>query len=110
MMLATCLVIFACSALYYKYSVKAIILSCLVTVVFLVFIVILSYHILLAILKYRSAKSSSAEKAFQYLASFINSDGTPPTFNRYQPINNGEERQPTPQFREPLLDVSYGST
>ena len=77
--------------------------------VFLVFMLILSYHILLAVLMCCSThlKSSFAEKAFRYLASFINDTGPHVS---YQPINNGGERQPTPQFREPLLDVSYGST
>ena len=106
-MLMLCLIVYACSELYYKYSVAVITLSSLVAVVFLVFI---SYHILLAILKYCSSKSSSAEKAFQYLASLIGCDDAPPTYNAYQPINGSVERKPTPQFREPLLDVSYGST
>ena len=109
-MLMLCLIVYACSELYYKYSVAVITLSSLVTVVFLVFIVILSYHILLAILKYFSTKSSSAEKTFQYLTSFINCDGAPLTYNVYQPINISYKGQPTPQFREPLLDASYGST
>ena len=107
MMLATCFVVYACSAFYDQFSVTVIILSTLVTLVLLVFIAILSYHILLAILMYRRSNSSSAEKAFRYLASFIDDDtGTPDV--SYQPIIN--ERQSTPQFREPLLDFSYGST
>ena len=107
MMLATCFVVYACSALYYQFSVTVIILSTLVTLVLLVFIVILSYHIILAILMYRRSKSSSAEKAFRYLASFIDDD-TGTSNVSYQPIIN--ERQSSLQFREPLLDVSYGST
>ena len=107
MMLATCFVVYTCSALYYQFSVTVVILSSLVTLVLFVFIAILSYHILLAILMYRRSNSSSAEKAFRYLASFIDDDtGTPN--ESYQPIIN--ERQSTLQFREPLLDVSYGST
>ena len=113
MMVVLCLVLYACSALalYDKsmYLIELFIISSLATVIFLVFMVILSYHILLAVLMCCSTrlKSSFAEKAFRYLTSFINDTGT---HMSYQPINNGDERQPTPQFREPLIDVSYGST
>ena len=102
MMLAICLVIYTCSAFYYQYSVTVIILSALVILVFFLFIVIIGYHIILAILMYHRSKSSSAEKAFQYLSSFIGYDA----FVSYETINNETE----PQFREPLLDMSYGST
>ena len=107
MMLVTCFVVYTCSAFYDQFSATVIILSTLVTLVLLVFIVILSYHILLAILMYRRSNSSSAEKAFRYLASFIDDDTGTPNVS-YQPIIN--ERQSSLQFREPLLDVSYGST
>ena len=115
MMTVLCLVLYACSALalglqdYSMYLAELFIISSLATVIFLVFMVILSYHILLAVLMCCSTrlKSSPAEKAYRYLASFINDTGPHVS---YQPINNGGERQPTPQFREPLLDVSYGST
>ena len=108
MMLAICLVVYGCSALYdHQYTVTVTYLSLLVVAVFLIFLVILSYHVLLSILMYCRSKSLFAEKAFQYLASFIVYDTGTPDMS-YQPINN--ERQPIPQFREPLLDVSYGST
>ena len=115
LMVVLCLAVYTCSVLQ-LYSddfllIELFILSTLATVVFLLFIMIVSYHILLVILMCCSThlKSSSAEKAFRYLASFINyHDASNKLAELYQPINN--ERQPTPQFREPLLDVSYGST
>ena len=101
MMLVICLVVYACSALYYQYSVMVIILSALVILVFFLFIVIIGYHVLLAILMYRRSKSSFAANAYQYLSSFIG-------FMSYGTVNN--ETEPIPEFREPLLDMSNGST
>ena len=110
-MIVLCLVVFACSVFALKdnlYLTELVTLSSLATVVFLVFMVILSYHILLVVLLCCSKhlKSSFATKTHQYLASFISYTDT------YQPVNNyGDEWRPTtPQFREPLLDMSYGST
>ena len=109
-MIVLCLVVYACSVFAMKdnlYLTELVTLSSLATVVFLVFIGILSYHILLVVLLCCSThlKSSFARKAHRYLASFINYTAT------YQPVNNGDEWRPTtPQFREPLLDMSYGST
>ena len=110
-MIVLCLVVYACSVFAMKdnlYLTELITLSSLATVVFLVFMVILNYHILLVVLMCCSKhlKSSFAKKAHRYLASFISYTDT------YQPVNNyGDEwRSTTPQFREPLLDMSYGST
>ena len=109
-MIVLCLVVYACSVFAVKdnlYLTELVTLSSLATVVFLVFMAILSYHILLVVLLCSSKhlKASFAEKAYRYLASLINCT------NAYQPVNNSDEwRSSTPQFREPLLDASYGST
>ena len=110
-MIVLCLVVYTCSVFAEKdnlYLTELVSLSSLATVVFLVFMVILNYHILLVVLLCCSKhlKSSFAKKAHRYLASFINYTDT------FQPVNNyGDEWLPTtPQFREPLLDMSYGST
>ena len=88
-MIVLCLVVYACSVFAlkdnnYLYLTELVTLSSLATVVFLVFMVILNYHILLVVLLWCSKhlKSSFAKKAHWYLASFINDTDT------YQPVNN----------------------
>ena len=75
-MIVLCLVVYACSVFALKdnlYLTELVTLSSLATVVFLVFMAILSYHVLLVVLLCCSKhlKSSFAKKAYQYLASFI---------------------------------------
>ena len=101
-MVVRCLIVhvYSCSSLD-MHSIELLVLSSLVasSVVFLVSMVILSYHILLVVLMCCSThlKLSFALSAFQYLTSFTETQVSAVDYE-------------APWYREPLLGVSYGST
>ena len=90
-------------------SVTVLIASSLVTMAFLVFLVIIGYHTLLVVFSCTSVKSASVVKAYQSMAKAIGA----PVLQSYQHQSLNEHKANiVPQYREPLLDVSYvyGST
>ena len=112
MMIILCLV-YACtwySLAEHLDSVTVLIASSLVTMAFLVFLVIIGYHTLLVVFScISSAKSTSVAKAYQSMAKAI---GAPVLQTCQHQSLNEHKANIVPQYREPLLDVSYtyGST
>ena len=105
MMVVLCLV-YACtwySQAIHNSTTTMYIASSWVTVILVVSIGILVYHSLLAVLSCCSTRLPKNSKFLTMLT------GTPAS-KSYEPIVNQEVGRYTPEFREPLLDVSYGST